>query len=477
MNKTRTRFAPSPTGYMHVGNLRSALYTYLIAKIDNGTFVLRIEDTDRERYIEDAVDVIYETLKNTGLTHDEGPDIGGDYGPYVQSERGNYEEYAKQLIDKNEAYYCFCSEERLDNLRATAQISKQTFKYDGHCRNLTAIEVEEKLKNGEKYVIRQAMPNTGKTIYNDLVYGKISFDNEELEDQILIKGDGYPTYNFANVIDDYLMEITHVVRGNEYLTSTPKYCRLYDAFGWNQPIYVHLPSIVNMEGKKLSKRNNDASYNDLSARGYLPNAIINYLALLGWSPEDNVEIFTLEELTKKFSIERISKAPSVFDVEKLKWINSKYINEMSDEEYYNFVNSFVEEDLNEFGEDQKKVLLNLYKKQLAYGAQIKELIVDFIQPPVLTEDSKAFMNELGVYNTVKVFKSQLEAMSDWNVENIKEAINNTKDLAEVKGKMLFMPIRICATHLMHGPDLAETVWLFGKEAVLKNIEKILNFEN
>lgn len=473
MNKTRTRFAPSPTGYMHVGNLRSALYTYLIAKIDDGTFVLRIEDTDRERYVEDAVGVIYETMKATGLVHDEGPDVGGDYGPYVQSERGNYEDYAKQLVEKKEAYYCFCSEERLDNLRATAQISKQAFKYDGHCKNLTEIEVEEKLKNGEKYVIRQAMPSTGKTVYNDLVYGRISFDNEELEDQILIKGDGYPTYNFANVVDDYLMKITHVVRGNEYLTSTPKYCKLYDAFGWDQPIYVHLPSIVNMEGKKLSKRNNDASYNDLSARGFLPEAIINYLALLGWSPEDNVEIFTLEELTKKFSIERISKAPSVFDIEKLKWVNGKYITEMNDEDYYNFTIPFVEDELSKFNEEQRRVLLNLYKKQLSFGAEIKELITDFVTEPVLSDESKEFMMQEGIFNTVEVFKSQVASITDWSVESIKEAINNTKDLAEVKGKMLFMPIRICATHLMHGPDLAEVIWIVGKEDVTKNIEKIL----
>lgn len=474
MNKTRTRFAPSPTGYMHVGNLRSALYTYLIAKIDDGTFVLRIEDTDRERYVEDAVSVIYKTMKETGLIHDEGPDVGGNYGPYVQSERGNYEEYAKQLVEKGEAYYCFCSEERLDNLRATAQVSKQPFKYDGHCKNLTAIEVEEKLKNNESYVIRQAMPTSGKTVYNDLVYGRISFDNEELEDQILIKGDGYPTYNFANVVDDHLMDITHVVRGNEYLTSTPKYCRLYDAFGWEQPIYVHLPSIINMEGKKLSKRNNDASYNDLSARGYLPEAIVNYLALLGWSPEDNVEIFSLEELTKKFSIERISKAPSVFDIEKLKWVNSKYINELSDEEYLNLVIPFVQDDLEKFSDEHKIVMLNLYKKQLTYGAEIKELINDFLVEATLSDDSKEFMLQDGIKNTVSIFKDEINAINEWSIDNIKLAIENTKNKADVKGKMLFMPIRICATLLMHGPDLAESVWLTGKESVLVNIEKIIS---
>lgn len=469
MNETRTRFAPSPTGYMHVGNLRSALYTYLIAKISNGTFVLRVEDTDRERYVEDAVNVIFATLKATGLIHDEGPDIGGEYGPYIQSERGNYEKYAKQLVDENQAYYCFCSEERLDNLRKTAKISKRAFRYDGHCKNLSQIEINEKLKNSEKYVIRQAMPTTGKTVYNDLVYGKISFDNEELEDQILIKGDGYPTYNFANVIDDYLMKITHVVRGNEYLTSTPKYCRLYDAFGWEQPIYVHLPSIVNIDGKKLSKRNNDASYNDLSKRGFLPEAIINYLALLGWSPEDNIEIFNLEELTKKFSIERISKAPSVFDIEKLKWINSKYINELDDDAYYQFVMKFIGSKLDEYSLEEQKVMVNLYKKQLNYGDQIIELLEGFLKEPTLEKDAIEFMEKEGIENTICEFKKQITLVDEWTIDNIKDVINKTKFITGAKGKSLFMPLRISATHLMHGVELAENIWLLGKTQVLDNI--------
>ncbi len=473
MEKVRTRFAPSPTGFMHVGNLRSALYTYLIAKIDDGTFVLRIEDTDRERFVEEAVDMIFDTMKKTGLIHDEGPDVGGKYGPYVQSERGNYEQYAKELIEKKQAYYCFCSEERLENLRATAQISKKPFKYDGHCRNLSDIEIEKKLANNEKYVIRQAMPTSGKTVYEDMVYGKIMFDNSELEDQILIKGDGYPTYNFANVVDDHLMNITHVVRGNEYLTSTPKYCRLYEAFGWNQPIYVHLPSIVNSEGKKLSKRNNDASYNDLEARGFLPEAIINYLALLGWSPQDNVEIFTLKELVKKFSVERISKAPSVFDIEKLKWVNSKYINDLSNEDYLKFVTPFVNcYDMSRYSDEQVSVMLNLYKKQLTHGAMITDLVRDFFEIQTLDDQAKEFLNQDGVSNTITVFKNEIVSISDWTIENIKTAINNTKEKSGAKGKMLFMTIRIASTLIMHGPDLAEVIWLTSKEKVLENIASI-----
>ncbi len=468
--KTRTRFAPSPTGFMHVGNLRTALYTYLIAKIDDGSFILRIEDTDRERYMEEAVSVIYDTLKATKLLHDEGPDVGGDFGPYVQSERGNYESYVKQLIEKDKAYYCFCNEERLDNLRETAQISKQPFMYDGHCRNLSEIEIQNKLDKGENYVIRQAMPREGKTVYNDLVYGKILFENDKLEDQILIKSDGYPTYNFANVVDDHLMNITHVVRGNEYLTSTPKYCRLYQDFEWEEPTYVHLPSIVNNEGKKLSKRNNDASYNDLVARGFIPEAIINYLSLLGWSPEDNVEIFTLDELVSKFSIERISKSPSVFDVEKLKWVNNKYVNELDDEAFIAFVKPFLDGyDLSRYTNGELETLLLLYKKQLNYGAEIKELVEIFFTENSLSNEAKEFVKEDGVLNTIQIFKSEVENIDAWNIDNIKAAINNTKDKAEVKGKMLFMPIRIGSSLLMHGPDLGTVIWLLGKESVLANL--------
>ncbi len=468
--KTRTRFAPSPTGYMHVGNLRTAIYTYLIAKIDDGSFILRIEDTDRERYMEEAVDVIYSTLKNTGLVHDEGPDVGGDYGPYIQSERSEYKPYAEELIKKGHAYYCFCNSERLDNLRKTAEISKQPFMYDGHCRNLSDVEIKNKLDSGEPYVIRQAMPKDGKTIYNDLVYGKILFENDKLEDQILIKSDGYPTYNFANVIDDHLMNITHVVRGNEYLTSTPKYCRLYQAFGWEEPKYVHLPTIVNSEGKKLSKRNQDASYNDLVERGFIPEAIVNYLSLLGWSPEDNVEIFSLEELTSKFTIERISKSPSVFDSEKLKWVNGKYIDSMSDDSYLNLVKPFLSNyDTNLYSESELNTLLLLYKNQLSYGAEIADLVKIFFEDHELTDEAKEFINSDEVLNTIRVFKDEVNNINEWSIENIKQAINNTKEKADAKGKMLFMPIRIGSTLLMHGPDLATVIWLFGETRVKNNL--------
>lgn len=472
MSKVRTRFAPSPTGFMHVGNLRSALYTYLIAKMDDGTFILRIEDTDRERYSVEAEEVIYQTLKIAGLHHDEGPDVGGDFGPYIQSQRHSYMEHAEMLIEKGEAYHCFCSEERLDNLRKTAEISKKPFMYDGHCRNLTQVEIDEKLANNQEFVIRQKMPREGRTVYNDLVYGKIAVENEILEDQILIKSDKYPTYNFANVVDDHLMEITHVVRGNEYISSTPKYCLLYEAFGWEQPAYVHLPSIVNLEGKKLSKRNNDASFNDLVSRGVLPDAIMNYLALLGWSPPDNVEIFTLEELTKKFTIERISKAPSVFDVEKLKWVNAQYLKKMTDEEVFELCYPFLKEAYNVEESDWSKELVRLYRPQVSFGIDIVELTEVAFKKNQKTQAEIDLLAEDTALDTIKVFKDTLTNI-EWTIDNIKNAIEETKQTCDVKGKMLFMPIRIGATNLMHGPDLANFIWLFGKEQVLENLENNL----
>jgi glutamyl-tRNA synthetase len=334
-NTVRTRYAPSPTGYMHVGNLRTALYAYLIAKHDNGNFILRIEDTDQERYVEGAVQVIYNTLRLTGLNHDEGPDVGGPVGPYVQSERrGVYIEHAKKLIDKGEAYYCFCTKERLDALREKSESEKVTFTYDKHCLLLSKEEIDSKLAAGEPYVIRQNNPKSGTTSFEDVIYGTITVDNSELDDMILIKSDGLPTYNFANVVDDHLMGITHVVRGNEYLSSSPKYNRLYEAFGWDVPIYVHCPPIMKDAHTKLSKRNGDASFEDLLDKGYLKDAILNYVSLLGWNPGNNQEIFTLNESIQQFNYKNINKSPAIFDSEKLKWMNGEYIKKLSPEEFH-----------------------------------------------------------------------------------------------------------------------------------------------
>ena len=344
MTKIRTRYAPSPTGKMHVGNLRSALYEFLIAKHDGGSFMLRIEDTDQERFVEGATEIIYRTMEKTGLIHDEGPDKDGGYGPYVQSERmqtGIYMKYAKELIDKGEAYYCFCDKERLATLKSEVVEGKEITIYDKHCLGLSKEEILANLDSGKPFVIRQNNPTEGTTTFHDELYGAITVQNSELDDMILIKSDGYPTYNFANVVDDHTMNITHVVRGNEYLSSSPKYVRLYDAFGWEVPVYVHLPLITDENHKKLSKRSGHSSFEDLLEQGFLTEAIVNYIALLGWSPEDNNEIFSLQELIEKFDYKRISKSPAVFDIVKLRWMNGEYLKAMDDDKFFEIAESYL----------------------------------------------------------------------------------------------------------------------------------------
>ena len=381
MAKVRTRFAPSPTGRMHVGNLRTALYTYLIAKHEGGEFILRIEDTDQERFVEEALGIIYRTLEKTGLIHDEGPDKDGGYGPYIQSERcksGLYMEYAKQLIEKGEAYYCFCDKERLDSLKQNIN-GKEISVYDKHCLHLSKEEVEAKLAAGVPYVIRQNIPNEGTTSFEDEIYGKIEVPNSELDDMILIKSDGYPTYNFANVVDDHLMGITHVVRGNEYLSSSPKYNRLYEAFGWEVPVYVHCPLITDETHKKLSKRCGHSSYEDLIEQGFLTEAVVNFVALLGWSPEDNQEIMSLEELVEKFDYRHMSKSPAVFDYGKLKWMNGEYIKKMDFDAFYERALPIIKEVITK-DYDLKKIAA-MVKTRIEIFPDIKELIDFFEEVP------------------------------------------------------------------------------------------------
>ena len=378
MSKVRTRFAPSPTGRMHVGNLRTALYAYLIAKHEGGDFILRIEDTDQERYVEGALDIIYHTLKETGLVHDEGPDLDGGVGPYVQSERqaqGIYLKYAKELVEKGEAYYCFCGKERLESLKQEVA-GKEIIVYDKHCLHLSKEEVEAKLAAGVPYVIRQNIPNEGTTSFEDEIYGKIEVPNSELDDMILIKSDGYPTYNFANVVDDHLMGITHVVRGNEYLSSSPKYNRLYAAFGWDVPVYVHCPLITNEEHKKLSKRCGHSSYEDLIEQGFVTEAVVNYVALLGWCPSDNREIFSLEELVEAFDYHHMNKSPAVFDMGKLRWMNGEYIKAMDFDKFYERALPYLKEAIHK-DLDLKKIASQV-KTRIEVFPEIKELI-DFYE--------------------------------------------------------------------------------------------------
>lgn len=475
MKKTRSRYAPSPTGFMHIGNLRSAIFEYLLTKHEDGDFILRIEDTDQTRKVEGAIEFIYDTCKLCGIEFDEGPNNPGEHGPYIQSERLDiYNKYAHELVEKGEAYCCFCSEERLEELRKTAELEKRAFQYDGYCKNLTKEQIEEKINNGEKYVIRQKMPKEGTSSYHDVVFGDIFVENKILEDQILLKSDGYPTYNFANVIDDHLMEITHVARGNEYLMSTPKYNLLYDAFGWEKPTYIHLPMVLGEDGQKLSKRNGDASFMDLYHAGYLPKAIVNYLVLLGWSSPDSREIFTLEELIEVFDVNRISKSPAIYDVKKLNWVNSHYIKELNKEELYEFLHPFLlrKYDLSTKTREWLDELFALFQKQLSYGEEIIELSSMFFDDEFeMDEEASEFMKEEGISNTLNVFNEEINNITDWTVENIVNAINNTKEKADAKGKMLYMPIRIKLTGVMHGPELPNTIYLLGKAKVLDRLSR------
>ena len=477
MSKTvRTRFAPSPTGFMHVGNLRTALYEYLVAKSQGGTFVLRIEDTDQERKVEGAVDIIYQTMKRAGLIHDEGPDIGGEYGPYVQSERkAMYLPYAKQLIDMDKAYYCFCSKERLDMLRENAD--EPGAGYDRHCRNLSKEEVEQKLSEGVPYVIRQKMPLEGVTTFEDAVYGSISVDNSELQDQILIKADGFPTYNFANVIDDHTMNITHVVRGSEYLSSTPKYNLLYEAFGWEIPTYIHLPLIMgkNDDGttSKLSKRHGATSFEELVKKGYLPEAIINYIALLGWAPKDNREIFSLQELTENFSIDGISKSPAVFDYDKLEWFNGEYIKAMTTEQFAAVCEPYFKQALGELPLDRIK-LASILQQRTTRLTDIPEKIAFFAHQP--DYDKELFVNKKSkttLENSPSLLKAGIEALkglTEWNHDSIHDCLMNLAVTLGVKNGTAMWPVRIAASGMAVTPGGAvEILDILGREESLKRL--------
>lgn len=462
----KARFAPSPTGFIHVGNLRTAIFTYLIAKQKDGIFMLRIEDTDQGRLVEGALDAITDTLTQTGLLWDEGPLKGGPDGPYIQSERlFLYQQYANELIDKGHAYRCFCSEERLSEQREAAQAKKQTYMYDGFCSRLSNEEINQNLAANKPFVIRQKTPTTGATRFHCEVYGDITIENELIEDQILLKSDGYPTYNFANVVDDHLMHITHVVRGNEYLTSTPKYTLLYQAFGWQEPTYVHVPLVVKADGKKMSKRDGDAYYSDFVQKGYLPQAIVNYLSLLGWAPATDQEIYTLEELTKAFDVSRINTSPAVFDVAKLNWINAHFIKALDETTYLEQVLPYITEKVSE---ETKIALAKLFQERLEYLSQIQDHIDGFYRP-VQDSETKEFMASADHQPVLSTFKSVIESLHDFQPEFIKQSINEAGAMCGVKGKMLFMPIRIQTTGVMHGPDLPRSLAILGKDEVLKRL--------
>ena len=472
MSKTRTRFAPSPTGYMHIGNLRTALYEYLIAKHDHGDFILRIEDTDQGRKVEDATDMIYRVMKQTGLSYDEGPDIPGEVGPYIQSERlPIYKEYADKLVELGGAHYCFCDEETVEESK---QEGSEELGYIDPCKNIPLEEAKQRIANGEKYVVRQTIPDTGITSFEDEVYGHIEVENAGLAEGVLLKSDGFPTYNFANIVDDHLMNITHVVRGNEYLSSTPKYNLIYQAFGWDIPTYIHCPPVMKDEKHKLSKRNGDASYQDLIEKGFLNEAILNYIALLGWSPEGEKELLTLDELIEEFDVKRISKSGAIFDINKLKWMNSQYLKNKSTEELVQLCQPFLEKAYDLSGKDQKWIenLIVVHKDHISYGEEIIDQVKLFFEDEVhMDEEAKEFMQEESIPHTLEVFKSHLEQLSeeDFNEENIFKCIKATQKEAKARGKMLYMPLRIATTGIMHGPDLASSMMLLGKAKVLSRL--------
>ena len=471
--KSRTRFAPSPTGFMHIGNLRTAIFEYLVAKHDGGDFILRIEDTDQNRKVDGAIDFIYNTLKLCNMDIDEGPNNEGKFGPYIQSERLDlYKKYAEELVTSGHAYRCFCTEETLTAMREEADKRKVPFMYDGRCSHLTEEEIKEKMDAGMPYVIRQKMPKYGVSVVHDVVYGDVRVENKVLEDQILLKSDGYPTYNFANVIDDHLMEITHVIRGNEYLAQTPKYNLLYEAFGWNPPTYIHVPMVLGEDGNKLSKRNGDASFMDLYNEGYLPEAIVNYLVLLGWSPSENKEVYSMEELIKAFDMNRISKSPSSYDIKKLRWFNAKYIKALSDEDYLKFVKPFLTLDVsNKSGEWINKLLL-IYKYHLSFGKEINDLVTIFFNDNInISEENMEFLrSDENIPKVIDCYREELSNLDEWNVDNIANVINIVKEKTGVKGKLLYMPIRIKISGVEHGPELPDEIYLIGKEKVLDRLK-------
>ena len=476
MSKVRTRFAPSPTGRMHVGNLRTALYAYLVAKHECGDFILRIEDTDQERYVEGAVDIIYRTLQKTGLIHDEGPDKDGGCGPYVQSERqaqGIYLKYAKELIDKGEAYYCFCDKERLEGLKKVVA-GKEIHVYDKHCLHLSKEEVEEKLAAGVPYVIRQNNPTEGTTTFEDEIYGDITVDNAELDDMILIKSDGYPTYNFANVVDDHLMGITHVVRGNEYLSSSPKYNRLYEAFGWEVPVYIHCPLITDENHQKLSKRCGHSSFEDLVEQGFLTEAIVNFVALLGWSPADNQEIMTLEELVEKFDYHHMNKSPAVFDYTKLKWMNGEYIKKMDFDKFYEMALPYIKEVITK-DYDLKKIA-HMVQTRIEIFPDIRDHIDFFEELPeydvAMYTHKKMKTNAQTSLEVLQEILPVLEAQEDYSNDALYQTLLKYVEQKGCKNGYVMWPIRTAVSGKQMTPGGAtELMEVLGKEESLARIRK------
>lgn len=488
MKEVRVRFAPSPTGYLHIGGLRTALYNYLYARNNNGKFILRIEDTDQTRLVEGAIENLIESLKWAGVEYDEGVFIEngkvvekGDYGPYIQSQRLEiYRKYVDELVEKGHAYYCFCTKERLDAVREEQKVKGLVPKYDGFCRSLTIEEAKERIANGEEYVVRLKLPKNYDVNFTDLVRGHIVINTDDIDDQVLLKSDGYPTYHMAVVVDDHLMKITHVVRGEEWLPSTPKHVYLYECFGWDKPVYVHLPTVLNKERKKLSKRHGDVSVDDFKEKGYLPEGLVNYLALVGWSPEDNEEILSMDDLINKFSFERVSKTGGIFDKDKLDWVNAHYIKEFSLEKItdlaipYLIEANLIDEDFANSNRAWVEYLVDMVKESLSSVSEVVKK-VEFIFNKEFEVESEEAMEWLKGESTKPILEAMKELLS--TVEEIDEELAGTmmkqiQKATGVKGKNLFMPTRVALTGSLHGPEFSKVLYLLGKQNILERIEYV-----
>jgi glutamyl-tRNA synthetase len=476
-NMVRVRFAPSPTGYLHIGGLRTALFNYLFARNNNGTFILRIEDTDQNRFVQGALENLISTLKRMGLQYDEGIGVGGDYGPYVQSKRKDlYTKAANELIEKEKAYYCFCSSERLYEVRKKQVAEKKPPMYDRHCRELDPAEVSEKLKNGTPYVIRMKVPLFGDIIFSDIIRGEVSFSCKILDDQVLVKSDGFPTYHLANVVDDHYMKISHIIRGEEWLPSTPKHVLLYQAFDWEIPKFAHLPLLLNPDRTKLSKRQGDVAVEDYLKKGYLPEAINNFVAFLGWNPGTEQETFTLQELIQTFSIARVQKAGAVFDINKLNWMNAHYLKDLSDKEITDLCIPYIKEkgfDVSDY--DKLVKVLAAVRTHLNYLAEVTNYIDIFFKDSV-TFESEEVKQITEKETSQKVYSTLIDIMRSTktvNKENFKDVMKKVQEQIGVKGKDLFMPVRIAITGTMHGPEMPLVIDVFGKEECINRIQKIL----
>ncbi|MDR7871428.1 MAG: glutamate--tRNA ligase [Tissierellaceae bacterium] len=488
MKDVRVRFAPSPTGFIHIGSIRTALYNYLYARRNNGKFILRIEDTDQTRLVEGALENLIESLHWAGIEYDEGVFIEngeviqkGEYGPYIQSQRLDiYKKYVDELIESGHAYYCFCSKERLDAVRDEQKIKGLVPKYDGFCRSLSLEEAKERVANGEEYVVRLKLPKNYDVHFTDLVRGDITINTDDMDDQVLLKSDGFPTYHMAVVVDDHLMKITHIVRGEEWLPSTPKHIYLYEVFGWDKPVYVHLPTVLNKDRKKLSKRHGDVSVDDFKDKGYLPEGLINYLALVGWSPEDNEEILSMDDLIQKFSFERVSKTGGIFDKDKLDWVNGHYIRSGSVEEItdlsipYLIDANLIDEDFVKNNREWLEHLVDMVKESLAYMSEISEKVEFMFNNEVVVEDEEA-LEYLKSEGTKQILDTIREILS--NVEVVDEELSNTmmkqiQKATGIKGKNLYMPTRVALTGSLHGPEFSKILYLLGKQNILDRIQYV-----